>query len=437
MLFQSTRRAAPIVTFSEAVARGLAPDGGLYVPVEYPLFPMSFWQNLRGSDIHEIAYKLFKEFLIDELDHAQLKSICTEVFSFQAPIVPIADRAGVMELFHGPTLAFKDFGAGFMAKVLPLCKKSSNDRPITVLTATSGDTGAAVARGFFGIEGVQVVILYPKGKVSPLQERQFATLGDNITAVSVDGTFDDCQRLVKDAFSDENLVQDFNLTSANSINIARLLPQMVYYVYAWSMIPMGAAGKGITFVVPSGNFGNLVAGLMITKMGLPGVKFIAATNSNDTVPSYLSGEKFEPKKSVQTISNAMDVGNPSNFERLTSIFDNNDTVIRENLRGYSVDDEKTKSVIKRVWVRHKYLVDPHTATGLEVWNNVMSQPENLGRFGIVLSTAHPAKFREVIDEVLPDVLQLPATLQDLNSKELLNIDMGASASIDAAFLAGI
>ena len=437
MLFQSTRRAAPIVTFTEAVARGLAPDGGLYVPVDYPHFPMSFWQNLRGLEIHEIAYKIFKEFLIDEFDHALLKSICKEVFSFKVPVVPIADRAGVMELFHGPTLAFKDFGAGFMAKVLPLCKKSSNNRPITVLTATSGDTGAAVAQGFFGIDGVRVVILYPKGKVSPLQERQFATLGGNITAVSVDGTFDDCQKLVKDAFSDEQLVQDFNLTSANSINIARLLPQMVYYVYAWSMIPLGAAGKGITFVVPSGNFGNLVAGLMIAKMGLPGVKFIAATNSNDTVPSYLSGEKFVPKKSVQTISNAMDVGNPSNFERLTSIFDNNDSMIRENLRGYSVDDEKTKDVIKRVWARHKYLVDPHTATGLEVWNNVMSQPENLGRFGIVLSTAHPAKFREVIDKVLPDVLKLPKVLQDLNSKELQNIDMGASQSIDAEFLSDI
>lgn len=424
MLLRSTRNASPIASFPEAVSRGLAPDGGLYVPEVYPKFPLSFWQNLRGLQSHEIAYTLFKELLITDFDHAILKSVTCDAFSFEDRVIPLADRAAVMELFHGPTLAFKDYGARFMARILPYCERPRNNRPITVLTATSGDTGAAVADGFFGVDGVRAIILYPKGKVSPLQERQIATLGGNITAIAVDGTFDDCQRLVKEAFNDRELVETANLTSANSINIARLLPQMIYYIHAWTQLPMGLTAKGLTFVVPSGNFGNLTAGLMVSKMGLPGVHFMVATNSNDVVPQFLNGSEYNPRASVSTVSNAMDVGHPSNFERLRSIFDNNDASIREALPGYSVDDETTRTVIRKVWEKHRYLVDPHTATGLEVWNNHMSKGVNQGRYGVVLGTAHPAKFREVIDEVVPGVLKLPVQLENLLEKPVLSKKMG-------------
>lgn len=424
MLFKSTRDASPLVHFSEAVANGLAPDGGLYVLVDYPKFNLAYWQEFRGKSTREIAFRFFKELLADDFDQALLRKICDDVFTFEAPVIPLADRAGIMELFHGPTLAFKDFGARFMARVLPYCKRTDDGSPITVLTATSGDTGAAVAHGFHGVDGVRVVILYPGGKVSPLQERQIATLGGNVHAIAVDGTFDDCQRLVKEAFADESLRSRLNLTSANSINIARLLPQMVYYISAWSMIPQAVAGKGLTFVVPSGNFGNLVAGIMVSRMAIPGVRFIAATNANDVVPRYLAGATYEPRASVQTLSNAMDVGNPSNFERLRSLF-GSDQELREFLTGHAVSDETTRNVIRKVWERHKYIADPHTATGLEVWNNLMGQPEFMGRYGVVLGTAHPAKFREVIDEVVPGVLKLPAQLEQLLDKPVLSSKMGA------------
>ncbi len=424
MLLRSTRNASPLASFPEAVSRGLAPDGGLYVPEVYPRFTLSFWQNLRGMSTHEIAFAFFKELLSTDFDHASLKSVTRDAFSFDNRIIPLVDRAAVMELFHGPTLAFKDYGARFMARIMPYCERPDNERPITVLTATSGDTGAAVADGFYGVDGVRAIILYPKGKVSPLQERQIATLGGNITAVAVDGTFDDCQRLVKEAFYDKELVETANLTSANSINIARLLPQMIYYIHAWTQLPMGLTAKGLTFVVPSGNFGNLTAGLMVAKMGLPGVHFMVATNANDVVPQFLNGIDYNPRASVSTISNAMDVGHPSNFERLRSIFDNNDAAIREALPGYSVDDDTTRTVIRKVWEKHRYLVDPHTATGLEVWNNYMSKGVNQGRYGVVLGTAHPAKFREIIDEVVPGTLKLPAQLEKLLEKPVLSKKMG-------------
>lgn len=424
MLLRSTRNASPLVNFPEAVSRGLAQDGGLYVPNVYPKFPLSFWQHLRGMSTHEIAYALFKELLITDFDHAILKSVTKDAFSFEDRIIPLVDRAAVMELFYGPTLAFKDYGARFMARILPYCERPDNDRPITVLTATSGDTGAAVADGFYGVDGVRAIILYPKGKVSPLQERQIATLGGNITAIAVDGTFDDCQRLVKEAFTDRELVETANLTSANSINIARLLPQMIYYIHAWTLLPMGITAKGLTFIVPSGNFGNLTAGLMAAKMGLPGVHFMVATNANDVVPQFLHGNDYQPRPSVSTVSNAMDVGNPSNFERLRSLFDDNDATIRESLPGFSVSDATTREVIGKVWAKHRYLIDPHTATGLEVWNNHMSKGANQGRYGVILGTAHPAKFPEVIDQVVPGVLKLPVELENILEKPVLSKEMG-------------
>lgn len=424
MICKSTRSHDQQVSFREAVSRGLAPDGGLYVPVGLPNFPLSFWQQFRGKSLDRIATVIFQELLGDEFEPDTLRSICKEVFNFDAPIVPLAPRAGVMELYHGPTLAFKDFGARFMSRILPLCKRTENEAPITVLTATSGDTGAAVAQGFHGVEGIRAVVLYPKGKVSPLQERQFATLGDNVIAVAVEGTFDDCQRLVKSAFSNEGMVTRFNLTSANSINIARLLPQMIYYISGWSMIPQGVAGEGVTFIVPSGNLGNLVAGLIAAKMGLPGVRFIISSNANDVLPDFLNGNPFEPRPSVQTISNAMDVGNPSNFERLRYLLGSDDQ-IRSELSGACVDDDTTRQVIQKVYARHKYLVDPHTATALEVWNNKMSEAAFEKRYGIVLSTAHPAKFGETIEPLLPGVLQMPDSLSALKDLPLRNVSIEA------------
>jgi threonine synthase len=422
MLLRSTRGKSDLVNFKTAVSNGLAPDGGLYHPVSLPELTWSEWQQFRGLRVDEIAYKLLLRLVGDEFSEKFLRNLCKDAFNFDAPIIPLTERAGVMELFHGPTLAFKDFGARFMARIMPECKISENGRDITVLTATSGDTGAAVAQGFLGIDGIRVFVLYPKGKVSPLQERQFASLGQNITAIAVDGTFDDCQRIVKELFEDAELPAKYNLTSANSINIARLLPQMIYYIAGWAMIPPALSHKGITYIVPSGNFGNLTAGLMTWKMGLPGVKFIAATNANDVVPQYLNTGEFSPRPSIQTISNAMDVGNPSNFDRILAIFDENGDALRSGLKGFSISDETTKNVIQKVWDRHQYAADPHTATGLEVWNNMYHHPDYKDSYGIVLSTAHPAKFIEVMEETLPGKVKIPHSLSILAERTLLSVE---------------
>jgi threonine synthase len=428
MILYSTAHNAPKVSFREAVAAGLAPDGGLYMPESLPVLPVAFWQSLRGLPVHKIAAKLLKELLREEFDDKFIDDLCKEAFNFNVPVVPLTNRAAVMELFHGPTLAFKDFGARFMARVMPECKTSENGRPLTILTATSGDTGAAVAQGFHGIEGIRVFVLYPKGKVSPLQERQFATLGDNITAVAVDGTFDDCQRMVKEAFSDATLSKEYNLTSANSINIARLLPQMVYYVATWSTLPPAIVFPGITFVVPSGNFGNLTAGLFAWKMGLPGVRFIAATNANDVVPAFLKTGEYKPRPSISTISNAMDVGNPSNFDRLLALFDGDSSKIRGFMLGEGVDDATTRTVIKKVFDRHHYLVDPHTATGLEVWNNLHQEEQYANSYGIILATAHPAKFIETMEEVVPGATIIPERLAKLADKTVLSVSISADVA---------
>lgn len=428
MQLQSTRGKTDPVNFKTAVSHGLAPDGGLYYPVSLPELSWSEWQKFRGLSIDAIAHKLLSRLIGDEFSDQFLKNLCRDAFNFDVPIIPLTDRAGVMELFHGPTYAFKDFGARFMARIMPECKTSENGRPITVLTATSGDTGAAVARGFLGIDGIRVFVLYPKGKVSPLQERQFACLGQNITAVAVNGTFDDCQSIVKEMFADQELSAAYNLTSANSINIARLLPQMIYYVAGLAMIPPAISHKGITFIVPSGNFGNLTAGLMTWKMGLPGAKFIAATNANDVVPKYLTSGDYNPRPSIQTISNAMDVGNPSNFDRMLAIFED-DAAMRASLKGFSISDETTRNVIQKVWNRHKYAADPHTATGLEVWNNMYNHPDYKDTYGIVLSTAHPAKFVEVMEETIPGVVKIPKILSALNDEKLLSIESESTSTL--------
>lgn len=421
MKLHSTRGASPLVSFREAVARGLAPDGGLYMPTKLPALPAEFWSELRGKSVPEIASSLLNELIGDEFDSEFLDELSQEAFNFDMPVVALDNRTGVLELFHGPTLAFKDFGARFMARVMPECKRSTNGRPLTILTATSGDTGAAVAQGFHQIEGIRAFILYPKGKVSPLQERQFATLGDNITAIEVDGTFDDCQRMVKEVFAREDLNSNYNLTSANSINIARLLPQMIYYVCSWAKLTWEKPFRKVTFVVPSGNFGNLTAGMMVAQMGLPNVQFIASTNANDVVPRYLEGNDFTPRASVATISNAMDVGNPSNFDRMVALYGGNEVALRGALKGDRVTDKRTREVIREVFAAHEYVADPHTAIGIEVWSRFQQIERYRNTYGVVLATAHPAKFIEVMEQEIPGKTTIPHRLEALRNREVVSI----------------
>lgn len=405
MIYTSTRNPSLATDFATAVKRGLAEDGGLFVPVD-----RGTWDDGRGTtdsrfpipDIHWLSK------YIDELSSTELATITDDAFNFPSPLVRLDERTSVLELFHGPTMAFKDFGARFMARILP--KLHTSGAPLTILTATSGDTGAAVAQGFHGVEGVHVYVLYPSGKVSPLQEAQFTTLGGNITALEVDGTFDDCQRLVKMAFNDAELQASLTLTSANSINIARLLPQGEYYRRA--VKDAGRPASELTFVVPSGNFGNLTAGLMASRDAFPDVTFFAATNANDVVPQYLHGHPFTPRGSVQTVSNAMDVGDPSNFERLLWMFDGDDERLREEIGGLGVTDAETRATIKGTYDRFGYVADPHTATGLYAWTQVRDQPRYAGKQGIVLATAHPAKFMDVMEVVLPGVVEIPERLAE-------------------------
>lgn len=406
MKYISTRNPSLATDFATAVKRGLASDGGLFVPLDAVRTTPDAGRQTTEYGVPSTDHWLCK--YIDELNSSELATITEDAFNFPTPLVRLDDRTSVLELFHGPTMAFKDFGARFMARILP--KLHTSGAPLTILTATSGDTGAAVAQGFHGVEGVHVYVLYPSGKVSPLQEAQFTTLGGNITALEVDGTFDDCQRLVKQAFGDAELLAKLTLTSANSINIARLLPQGEYYRRA--VKDAGRPASDLTFVVPSGNFGNLTAGLMASRDAFPEVTFFAATNANDVVPQYLHGHPFTPRGSVQTLSNAMDVGHPSNFERLLWMFDGEDARMREEIGGLGVSDADTRAAIKDTYDRFGYVADPHTATGLHAWSKVRDQPRYAGKHGIVLATAHPAKFIDVMDEVLPGVVSIPERLAE-------------------------
>jgi threonine synthase len=419
MRYVSTRNPAHAVGFATAVQRGLAPDGGLYVPADHR-------QPTTDNSRHWLsAY-------IDELTSADLTAITDEAFDFPTPLVRLDGRTSVLELFHGPTMAFKDFGARFMARILP--KLHTSGAPLTILTATSGDTGAAVAHGFHGVEGVRVFVLYPSGKVSPLQEAQFTTLGGNITALEVDGTFDDCQRLVKQAFGDAELHARLTLTSANSINIARLLPQGEYYRRA--VADAGRPASELAFVVPSGNFGNLTAGLMASRDAFPEATFFAATNANDVVPQYLHGHPFTPRGSVQTLSNAMDVGDPSNFERLLWMFGGDDARMRDDIGGLGVTDSQTRDTIKGTYERFGYVADPHTATGLHAWAQVRDEARHAGKHGIVLATAHPAKFMDVMEAVLPGVVAMPERLAERARHPKQSVEIAAAYAALKAILLG-
>lgn len=401
------------VSFEEAVVRGLAPGKALYFPEEIPKLSQYFFQNLNKYSKEEIAYEAIKAFVGEEIKKNSLQEILKNTLDFEFPVVSISENIGTLELFHGPTLAFKDVGAGFMAGCLGHFVKKGNLGRITVLVATSGDTGGAVANGFLGVEGIDVVILYPKGKVSEIQEKQLTTLGQNITALEVNGNFDDCQDMVKKAFSDSEISEKRQLTSANSINVARWLPQMFYYFFAYKQL--AEKKKKLAFSVPSGNFGNICAGMLAKQMGLPIEHFIASNNKNNVVTRYLKSKEYTPKPSVQTISNAMDVGNPSNFVRILELFDNEFNSLSQQLSSFSYSDDETRNAIKEVKQKYNYVMDPHGAVGyLGLQDFLAENPEYYGTF---LETAHPVKFLETVEEVIGEKVEIPASIKEVMNKE--------------------
>lgn len=407
MKFYSTNNTTKFTSLKEAVLQGLAADNGLYMPENIPVLPPAFFSGLHEMNFRDIAMDVASQFTGEDIPAAELKRIVEHTLQFDAPLVTLEDNVSALELFHGPTMAFKDFGARFMSQLLGFFSAQVK-REIVILVATSGDTGSAVANGFLKVPGIRVVVLYPSGKVSDIQEKQFTTLGENITAFEVRGTFDDCQRLVKQAFLDKDLRDTFFLTSANSINIARLIPQSFYYFHGYAQRPHRK--KPVVFSVPSGNFGNLTAGLMARRMGLPVKQFVASTNINDVVPEYLKTGSMIPRPSKHTLSNAMDVGNPSNFARLMDLYGGDLSAVQQDITGYSFTDAETKAVMKDVFRENGYLLDPHGAIGYMGLKKYLSEYEPDVN-GIFLETAHPAKFKEVVENAIHKTIPLPPALE--------------------------
>jgi threonine synthase len=412
MKYYSLNQNGQKVSFQEAVFQGLASDKGLYFPETITPLPLDFFENIEQLSNEEIAFQAIHQFVGDEIPEMQLKQIITETLCFDFPTVKVTEGIYALELYHGPTMAFKDVGARFMSRCLAYFNQGKIDHKNTVLVATSGDTGGAVANGFLGVEGVNVVILYPSGKVSDIQERQLTTLGQNIIALEISGAFDDCQDMVKKAFLDESL-QHKNLTSANSINIARWLPQMFYYFFAYKQLK--SLNKPIVISCPSGNFGNICAGIMAKKLGLPIEHFVAATNANDTVPKFLINGEFQPKPSISTISNAMDVGNPSNFVRIQKLYKNDLNAFKKDFTSFAFDDETTKQVLKDIHTKFGYIAEPHGAIGyLGLIKEMKNHPNAIGIF---LETAHPIKFLDVVEPILNIKLPIPKQIEDVLKKE--------------------
>ncbi len=406
MKYFSLNKKSPAVSFKEAVIKGLAPDKGLYFPEQISPLPKEFFDNIDNLSNSEIAYTAIEQFISSEIPADVLQSIIEETLSFDFPVVKLSQSIASLELFHGPTMAFKDVGARFMARCLGYFNRD-NSNEVTVLVATSGDTGAAVANGFLGVKGVNVVILYPSGKVSEIQEKQLTTLGQNIRALEVNGTFDDCQAMVKNAFSDKELTNKMQLTSANSINVARWLPQLFYFMFAYK--DLYRSNKNIVFSVPSGNFGNVCAGIMAQQLGLPIKHFIASNNENNVVTKFLETELYEPKPSVQTISNAMDVGDPSNFIRIQEIYKNRFDLLRDNLSSFSFSDKETRGAILEIFNTYDYVADPHGAVGYLGCKSYLKTNPNA--FCVFLETAHPAKFLSVVEEVVQSKQNIPMQIQ--------------------------
>jgi len=461
MQYYSLGKNSPNVDFRTAAITGQAPDKGLYFPSTIPKFTAAQIERFKTLDKASLAFEVMKPYLSGTIDDASLKEICAETINFDFPLVSITENILSLELFHGPTLAFKDVGARFMSRCLGYFSKEkkasdrntnltkstdghSTNKPTTVLVATSGDTGGAVANGFLGVEGVHVIILYPKGKVSPIQELQLTTCGQNIIALEVEGSFDDCQAIVKDAFMDATLNEQYNLTSANSINVARWLPQQLYYFFAWQQWvakyqDLQGNYPSMDIVVPSGNFGNICAGMIAKASGLPLGHFIAACNANDVVTRYLATEKYEIHKAVTTVSNAMDVGNPSNFVRILEILENNFPALTKALSSYSINDTITKSTIARVYKTNNYTLDPHGAvafaaaeiylSSLEKENSSSDGQNNTNSYkAIILETAHPVKFPEVVEEAIGQTIAIPESVKFLLDKKKVSIPLTANYS---------
>ena len=419
MIYNSLNKKSKAAEFPEAVVRGIAPDRGLYFPEKIHRLPDSFFENIEQESIPEIAFQAIAPFVEGSIPENELRKIIEETLDFDFPIVPISNQMGTLELFQGPTLAFKDVGARFMARCLGYFNRENTSQEITVLVATSGDTGGAVANGFLGVPGIEVVILYPKGKVSEVQEQQLTTLGQNITALEVDGVFDDCQDMVKTAFLDEDITKHKQLTSANSINVARWLPQMFYYFIAYRALKK--INKPLVVSVPSGNFGNICAGLMAREIGLPIDHFIASTNINDVVPDFLSSGVYTPKKSSPTISNAMDVGDPSNFIRILKIFGDDFESLKETFSGYRFTDDETREALKEIHEISGYVADPHGAVGyLGLKEYLKDHPE---KYGIFLETAHPVKFLDTVEDTLNIKVDIPERLKETLSKTKESIEI--------------
>jgi threonine synthase len=425
MKWISTRGGSPPITFIDALFAGTAPDGGLYMPERLDPLPAGTVNRLRGADIVEIGTTIGVHILRDEITRQALEPLIREALDFPVPVVKVTDRISVLELFHGPTMAFKDVGARVQARLL---HHFTDGTPLTILVATSGDTGSAVAQAFHRVPDSRVVVLYPEGQVSDVQEAQMASLGDNITALAVRGTFDDCQRLVKQAFADDDLRSHVWLTPANSINLGRLLPQVFYYF----LLAGEDGGQGPVVSVPSGNFGNLTAGLIAKRIGLPIAEFVAATNVNDAVPKYLESGIYEPRPSVATVANAMDVGAPSNFERVQSLYNSDLTALRQDIVGFAYDDSQVIAEIGHVYREHGYVLDPHSAIAwLALQDRLADQPDARGVF---LATAHPAKFREVVEPAIDRSIELPHALAEAIARPRHSISMPADYNALEDFL---
>ena len=435
MKYYSTNHSSPLATLQEAVVRGLAPDKGLYMPERIQPLPREFFDTIDRLPLADMACRVADAFFGEDVPQETLHDIVRDTLSFDIPLVRVSPGIWSLELFHGPTLAFKDVGARFMALLLGHFIRRQGAGQVNVLVATSGDTGSAVANGFLGVEGIRVYVLYPRGKVSEIQEKQFTTLGRNITAIEVDGTFDDCQALVKDAFMDADLQARLRLTSANSINVARFLPQAFYYFYAyaqWRRQTSQPAGAAPVVCVPSGNFGNITAGLFAARMGLPVRRFIAANNRNDVFYQYLRTALYQPRPSTPTIANAMDVGAPSNFARILDLYGDSHDAIAADISGATYTDQQIADTVRAVWQEHRYLLDPHGACGYRA----LSEGLRPGEEGIFLETAHPAKFKDTVERIVGQPVSIPAKLQAFMQGAKQSVEMSRDFASFKAYLMG-
>lgn len=443
MKYYSTNKKAPLATLHEAVVKGLAPDKGLYMPQTINMLPDEFYEHIEQLSFQEIAFEVAKAWFGEDVEENALKKIVYDTLSFDVPAVKVEDNIYALELFHGPTLAFKDVGARFMARLLQYFVRQSPSSPsgedkegnrsrgdVNVLVATSGDTGSAVANGFLSVEGIHVYVLYPKGKVSKIQESQFTTLGKNITAIEIDGVFDDCQALVKNAFMDEELNRHMKLTSANSINVARFLPQAFYYFYAYAQMKKKGLADNLVVCVPSGNFGNICSGIFGYEAGLPVQRFIAANNANDIFYNYLKTGKYEPKPSKQTLANAMDVGDPSNFARIYTLFGGDHDKITNLISGATYTDDQIRETMKKCYEETGYILDPHGTCGYRALKEGLKP----GEVGVFLETAHPAKFKEKVDAIIGCDVEIPDRLAAFMRGKKQNIEMNNSFEDFKAFL---